>query len=144
MTLRLGRYGGRHPLGVEIDQGERRTAIDDIGGDAGDQVRPRRAVEQHLLGRDRNLIGQIGAQAAECECSYVCERFRSRRESIDAVYRDALGGARNITQADLSCINVPSAASEICLVNGPPTLVNLVSMISGGGAGVPLIACTLS
>ena len=68
VTLHLGRYGGRHPLGVEIDQGERRAAIDDVGGDAGDQVRPRRAVEQHLLGRDRNLVRQIGAQAAEREC----------------------------------------------------------------------------
>ena len=30
---------------------------------------------------------------------------------------------RYITHADLSCINVPSAASEICLVSGPPSLV---------------------
>ena len=43
---------------------------------------------------------------------------------------------RTITHADLSCINVPSAASEICLVSGPPSLVNRVSTISsGGGAG---------
>ena len=93
MTLHLGRYGGRHPLGVEIDQGERRAAIDDVGGDAGDQVRPRRAVEQHLLGRDRNLVGQIGAQAAERERLRLRQAFDQRAESIDAVDRDALGGA---------------------------------------------------
>ena len=67
VTLQLGRDGGRHPLGVEIEQGECRAAIDDVGAGAGDQVRPRRAVEQHLLGRDRDLVGQVGAQAAERE-----------------------------------------------------------------------------
>ena len=44
MTLQLGRHGGRHALGVEVEQGERRAVIDDIVVGAGDQVRPRRAV----------------------------------------------------------------------------------------------------
>ena len=41
---------------------------------------------------------------------------------------------RAITQAEPSFLSVPSGASEIRLVSGPPTLVSLVSStLSGGG-----------
>jgi hypothetical protein len=66
VTLHLGRYGGRHPLGVEIDQGECRALIDDVGAGAGDDVRPRRAINR-LLSGDLNLVRQVHTQGAERE-----------------------------------------------------------------------------
>jgi hypothetical protein len=55
-ALKLGRNSGRHALAVEVQQRKCRPAIDDIGAGAGDDVRPRDAINQRLLGGDLNLV----------------------------------------------------------------------------------------
>ena len=85
-ALQLGRDAGRHALGVEVEQRERRSAIDDVGAGAGDDVRPRDAIEL-LLGDDLDLVGQAGAQRAErdglrrVQASDQRARARRRRRS---------------------------------------------------------------
>ena len=91
--LQLGRDVGRHALAVEIEQRERRSAIDDISAGAGDDVRPGDAIDQLLLGGDLHLVGQVGAQCAERDRLRRLQAFDQRAKRSDAGNLDALGRA---------------------------------------------------
>ena len=79
------------PLRVEIEQRERRSAVDDISASAGDDVRPGDAIDQLLLGGDLHLIGQAGAQCAERNGLRRLQAFNQRAKRIDAGNLHALG-----------------------------------------------------
>ena len=58
----------------QVQQHERRAVIDDVGVGACDEVRPRRAVEQRLLGGDLNLVRQVTRKAPSAS---ACDGVRS-------------------------------------------------------------------
>src|SRR6476469_962814 len=88
-----------------------------------------------------------GRSARRVPSAIACDGARSWINVLSALTpatltRSAVPCA--ITQAEPSFTSVPSGDREICLVSGPPSLVNLVSSISsaGGafaGAAPPLI-----
>ena len=80
-ALKLGRNSGRHALAVIVQQRKRRSAIDDIGAGAGDDVRPRHAIDQPLLGGDLNLVRQVRAQGAERDAPVTASGLRSARRA---------------------------------------------------------------
>ena len=89
-----------------------------------------------LLGGDLDLVGQVRAQACRARAPVTASGLRSTRRARSTpatLTRSAVPCA--ITQAEPSFTSVPSGAREICLVSGPPSLVNRVSAISSGGGG---------
>ena len=138
--LKLGRNSGRHALAVVVQQRERRAVIDDIGVGAGDDVRPRHAIDQLCLVVTSTLSGR---SARRVPSASACDGVRPSISAPSAATPATLTRSAvpcDITQAEPSFTSVPSGAREIRLVSGPPSLVSLVSSISSGGGGRALFS----
>ena len=106
----LGRDAGRHRLAVIVQQRKRRAVIDDVGAGAGDDVRPRRAIDQLFLVATPTLSGRSARKAPSASaCDGVRPSINAPSATTPATLtRSAVPCA--ITQAEPSFTSVPSGA----------------------------------